>query len=100
PGRDEKILTDWNGLMLRAFADAAFCLGRDDYRQAAIENAEFLLNTMWDGRRLLHDFKDGRARFNGYLDDYANLADGLLSLYQTTFEERWLKRAESLVDLI
>ena len=100
PGRDEKILTDWNGLALRAFADAAAYLGRNDYRQIAVSNAEFIFRTLWDGTRLLHSFKDGRARFNAYLDDYANVADGLLSLYQLTFEEGWLKRAESLADLI
>jgi len=98
PGRDEKILTDWNGLALRAFADAAAYLGRDDYRQIAEANAEFIFKTLWNDNRLLHSFKDGRARFNAYLDDYANVADGLVSLYQLTFEERWLKRAETLVD--
>ena len=98
PGRDEKILSDWNGLMLRAFADAAFHLNREDYRQAAIANAEFTLNTMWDGTRLLHSFKDERARFNGYLDDYANFADGLLALYQATFDYRWLEQATAVVD--
>jgi uncharacterized protein YyaL (SSP411 family) len=100
PGRDEKILTDWNGLALRAFADAATYLGREDYRQIAESNAEFVFKTLWDGNRLLHNFKDGRARFNAYLDDYANVADGLLSLYQLTFEERWLERAEALADHI
>jgi uncharacterized protein YyaL (SSP411 family) len=98
PGRDEKILTDWNGLMLRAFAEAALYLNRDDYRQVAVANAQFLLDTLWDGQRLLHNFKDGRARFNGYLDDYANLADGLLALYGLTFEFRWLEHAIVLVD--
>jgi uncharacterized protein YyaL (SSP411 family) len=98
PGRDEKILTDWNGLMLRAFAEAALYLNRDDYRQVAVANAQFLLDTLWDGQRLLHNFKDGRARFNGYLDDYANLADGLLALYSLTFESRWLDYAMVLVD--
>ncbi len=98
PGRDEKILTDWNGLMLRAFADAAFVLNRDDYRQVAVDNAEFLLKSMWNGERLLHSYKDGRARFNAYLDDYANLADGLLALYQATFEDRWLQHASAIVD--
>jgi len=100
PGRDEKILTDWNGLALRAFADAAAFLGRDDYRAIAEANASFLFDKLWDGERLLHSFKDGRARFNAYLDDYANVADGLLSLYQLTFDERWLRRAESLADII
>jgi uncharacterized protein YyaL (SSP411 family) len=100
PGRDEKILTDWNGLALRAFADAAAFLGRDDYRKVAEANATFIFDKLWDGQRLLHSYKDGRARFNAYLDDYANVADGLLSLYQLTFDEQWLKRAESLAEII
>src|SRR6185503_11701422 len=91
PGRDEKILTDWNGLALRAFADAAAFLSRDDYRAVAEANAAFLLDKLWDGRRLVHSFKDGRARFNACLDDYADVADGLLSLYQLTFDEAWLR---------
>ncbi len=84
--------------MLRAFADAAFALDRGDYRKVAVENAEFLLATMWDGERLLHNFKDGRARFNGYLDDYANLADGLLAVYEFTFDYRWLEHTIAVVD--
>jgi uncharacterized protein YyaL (SSP411 family) len=100
PGRDEKILTDWNGLALRAFAEAAAYLGRDDYRRVAESNADFILTKLWDGNRLLHSYKDGRARFNAYLDDYANLADGLFSLYQLTFETRWLSEAERLCEII
>jgi uncharacterized protein YyaL (SSP411 family) len=100
PGRDEKILTDWNGLALRAFAEAAAFLGRDDYRKVAEANATFLFDKLWDGQRLLHSYKDGRARFNAYLDDYANVADGLLALYQLTFDEQWLRRAESLAEII
>jgi len=98
PGRDEKVLTDWNGLMLRAFAEAAAYLDRDDYRAVAEDNATFLLKTMWDGSRLLHSFKDGRARFNGYLDDYANLADGLFALYELTFDPKWLRSAVEIAD--
>jgi uncharacterized protein len=98
PGRDEKVLTDWNGLMLRAFAEAASYLGRDDYRAAAEANATFILTTLWDGSRLLHNFKDGRARFNGYVDDYANLADGLFALYELTFDTRWLDQAVRIAD--
>ena len=98
PGRDEKILTDWNGLMLRTYADAAAKLDRDDYRKIAESNAEFMLSVMWDGERLLHSFKDGEARFNAYLDDYANLADGLLGLYELTFEERWLDHSVRLAE--
>jgi uncharacterized protein YyaL (SSP411 family) len=100
PGRDEKILTDWNGLALRAFADAAAFLGREDYRRIAEANAEFIFKRLWDGQRLLHTFKDGRARFNAYLDDYANVADGLLALYQLTFEESWIRHAEALAGIM
>jgi uncharacterized protein YyaL (SSP411 family) len=98
PGRDEKVLTDWNGLMLRAFAEAAAYLGRDDYRAVAEANAGFILNTLWDGNRLLHSYKDGRARFNGYLDDYANLVDGLFALYELTFEYKWIEAAVKIAD--
>jgi uncharacterized protein YyaL (SSP411 family) len=98
PARDEKILTDWNGLMLGATARAAAHLGREDYRELAESNAGFLLETMWDGDRLLHAFKDGRARFNGYVDDYADLADGLTALYELTFNDRWLKAAVEIVE--
>jgi uncharacterized protein len=98
PGRDEKVLTDWNGLMLRAFAEAAAYLERDDYRAVAEANANFILNMLWDGNRLLHSYKDGRARFNGYLDDYANLADGLFALYELTFDYRWLDAAVRICD--
>src|SRR5207249_3018657 len=86
------------GLMLRAFAEAAAHFNRHDYRSAAETNAEFILTTMWDGTRLLHSFKEGRARFNGYLDDYANLIDGLFALYELTFEYKWLEHATQLTD--
>ena len=98
PGRDEKVLTDWNGLMLRAFAEAAGHFNRDDYRRVAESNADFILTTVWDGTRVLHSFKDGRARFNGYLDDYANLADALFALYELTFDYKWLEAATQIMD--
>jgi uncharacterized protein YyaL (SSP411 family) len=100
PGRDEKVLTDCNGMMLRSFAEAAAYLGHDDYRSIAESNASFILNTLWNGRSLLHNFKDGRSRFNGYLDDYANVADGLLALYQLTFDSKWLDHAVTIVDVM
>src|SRR5207247_10412258 len=84
PGRDEKVLTDWNGLMLRAFAEAAAYLGRHDYRAVAEANAHFILTTLWDGSRMLQFLKDGRARFNGYLEDYTNVFDGLFALSELT----------------
>jgi uncharacterized protein YyaL (SSP411 family) len=98
PGRDEKILTAWNGLMIRAFAEAAAILKRDDYRYRAELAADFVLNNVRSGDRLLRTYKDEQARLNGYLEDYAFLADGLLALYATTFEPRWLEEAHAIAE--
>ncbi len=98
PHRDEKILTDWNGLMLASMAEAASILERDDYLQAAIANASFLTKALYDGKTLRHSYKDGQAKGNGYLSDYALLCEGLLALYQATFEERWLIIAKNLAE--
>jgi uncharacterized protein YyaL (SSP411 family) len=96
PGRDEKVLTGWNGLMLRAFAEAGAALDRSDYREAAARNADFVLSKLRADGRLLRTYKDGRARLNGYLEDYAFYADGLVSLYEATFDPRWLREARRL----
>lgn len=98
PGRDEKILTAWNGLMLRSFAEAARYLSRPDYLQVAIGNANFLLERLRKNGRLLRTYKDGQARLNGYLEDYAFLADGLLALYEASFDPRWFIEARALMD--
>ncbi|MDP7260260.1 MAG: thioredoxin domain-containing protein, partial [Anaerolineales bacterium] len=100
PGLDDKIITAWNGLMLAAIAEAARVLDRADYRAAAIRNAEFMLE-MLRGRdgRLLRTWRAGRpAKLNAYLLDYACLAEGLLQLYQTTFDQRWYLAAHQLAD--
>jgi len=106
PARDEKILAGWNGLMLAAFAEAARVFKRDDYRAIAERNAEFIMREMRPSTalrsaqdaRLLRSWKDGVAKLNGYLEDYANLAEGLLALYETTFEPRWFIAARELAD--
>ncbi|MBV9454600.1 MAG: thioredoxin domain-containing protein [Rubrobacter sp.] len=100
PGRDEKVLAAWNGLMLRAFAFAACVLNREDYRRIAEKTASFLLDKLKVDTRLRRSYKDGRARFNGYLEDYACVADGLVALYEATFEVRWLAEAGALADAI
>ncbi len=99
PGLDDKILTAWNGMMLASLAEAARVLDRPDYRTAAVKNAAFLLTAMRtpDGR-LYRTHKDGKSKINAYLEDYANLIDGLLELYQTTFDERWFIEAHRLAD--
>ena len=99
PARDEKVLTSWNGLMLAAFAEAARAFGRDDYRAVAERNADFILTDLRDSRgRLLHSWKAGTARIGGFLEDYANLIEGLLALYQADFNERWFIAARELAD--
>ncbi len=98
PGRDEKILTSWNGLMLRSFAEAARYLNRPDYLQVASNNADFLLRSLRRDGRLLRTYKDGRAHLNGYLEDYAFLVDGLLALYEASFDVRWFNEARALMD--
>ena len=99
PSRDDKVVLSWNGLMLAAFAEAACALQRDDYMQVAERNARFLLGEMHDSEgRLLHVWKDGRSRLLAYLDDHADLADGLLALHQATLDDRWYLEAVDLAD--
>jgi uncharacterized protein len=96
PARDEKILTSWNGLMVRAVAEAARAFGNDRYRAAAVKSAEFLFKNVVSGGRVLRSYKDGRARITGYLEDYASLGLAALAVYEITFDERWLGRAREL----
>ena len=99
PGLDDKVVTAWNGLMLAAFAEAARVLGRDDYRAAAVASAEFLQRELTrPGVRLHRTWKGGRAKLNAFLEDYACAAEGLLELYQATFDERWFEAARGLAD--
>jgi hypothetical protein len=102
PGLDDKVLTAWNGLMLAAFAEAGHLLNRPDYTQVAVQNAEFLYQTMrGENGRLFRTWKAGfTARYNGYLEDYAYLADGLLALYQNGFDERWFTWAQELANIM
>ena len=98
PGRDEKVLTGWNGLMIRAMARAARALGRDGLTDSATRAMDFVRAHLWRDGRLLACYKDGRARFPAYLDDYAFLADGLLELLQVRWRSRDLALACDLAD--
>ena len=102
PGLDDKVLTSWNGLMLAAFAEAGRTLGRSDYVDAAVANAEFIRKTMRrESGRLFRTWKAGsEAKYNAYLEDYAYLAEGLLALYETTFDARWMDWARELTELM
>ena len=107
PARDDKVLTAWNGLMLRSLAEAAAVLEREDYARASVTAADFLLRELRQGDtgepsapagrgRVLRTWKAGQAKIDGYLEDYALLADALLAVYELTFDPRWLREAQAI----
>lgn len=98
PGRDEKVLASWNGLMLSSLAEAACALDRADYLAAAVANGSFLLKALVADRYLKHTCKDGQAKIEGYLQDYGLVIDGLLALHQATFSGEWLRQAIKLAE--
>ena len=100
PGLDDKVLTSWNGLMIGACAKAASGLGSDRYLQAAVRAAEFVLGHLHDpaGNRLRRRFRDGEARHEAHLEDYAFLVNGFLDLYEASLEVRWLRHAVFLTE--
>jgi uncharacterized protein YyaL (SSP411 family) len=102
PGRDEKVLTAWNGLMIAAFAQAAQALDEPGYAQTAARAAEFILKTMRspDGRLLRTWSAGSQAKLNAYLEDYSYLIDALVSLYEATFELGWLEAALDLASVM
>ncbi len=101
PGRDDKVLVSWNGLMIDAMAQAGAALDRSDYVEAAERAAEFVLSEMRDDRgNLLHSWRGRPAAIEAYLDDYAALAHALVTLYETDFQDRWIDEAIGLADEI
>ena len=94
PARDDKILTDWNGLMIFALAKGYQIFGEEKYLKAAEKAADFILKTLYiPGKRLLHRYRAGSAGIFGTADDYAFLIHGLIELYESGFELRYLKAA-------
>ena len=98
PDRDEKILGAWNGLMLASFSEAGVVLDRTDYLDAARKNADFILTKLKRDGLLLRTYKDGVSKFNAYLEDYAFISEGLLTLYEVTAEARWLDESLMLTE--
>jgi uncharacterized protein len=98
PFRDEKVIVAWNGLMMAAFAEAGAVLNETRYVEAARRNADFLLEDVRDGDRIFRTWKDGTAKLNGYIEDYANLCDGLLELYQVTGEQKYLDESIGIAE--
>ncbi len=100
PGRDEKILTSWNGLMIKGMAHAARVFGHEDWLASAQRACDFVRKTLWRDRRLLATYKDGRAHLNAYLDDYAFMLDALLELMQAQFRKADLDFANDLASVM
>ncbi len=102
PLLDDKVVTEWNGLMLIALAEAARALidetRAETYLQAAQQNADFLLTQLWDGAKLYRTWRQGQRGADGVLADYAALILGLLALYQTDFDLRWYRAARQLTE--
>jgi uncharacterized protein YyaL (SSP411 family) len=95
PGRDEKILTSWNGLMISGFVDGFRVTGNEKYLKGAVEAARFIWKMRKDGH-LMRVFNRGKSRVKGYSEDYAFFTQALIDLYEATFETEWLKEAEDL----
>ena len=90
PHKDDKVLTDWNGLMIAAMAKGYQVLGEGRYLTAAQKGAEFIRKNLFKEGALLHRYREGEGRFSGYLDDYAFLVFGLTELYESDLNPEWL----------
>jgi len=93
PLRDEKVITSWNGLMISAFARAGLILGNQQYTDCAIQAAQFILEQLYINNKLYRSYKDGQAKHNAYLEDYAFFISSLIDLYEATFDIAWLQKA-------
>jgi hypothetical protein len=100
PGRDDKVLTSWNALMIEGMARAANVFGRADWLASAARAVDFIQSRMWRDERLHATYKDGRAHLNAYLDDYAFLLKALLELLQAEYRSGWLAFAEDVAEAL
>jgi len=99
PGLDNKILASWNGLMLNGLCEAYRSFNKPEYLETALKNAGFILDNMADDEgRLSRIYKGDHNDHIAFLDDYANVIDGLIALYEVTFDEKWLQNARKLAD--
>ena len=100
PGRDEKILTGWNGLMITALATGYSLFREERILEAAVHCGEFIWKNLWQDGALFRVFKEGQVRVNGCLEDYAYLLEGFLALYEASFNTVWLERSTELADVM
>ena len=101
PALDDKIITSWNALMLKAYVDAYTIFDDQTYLDTALKNANFInTNVRSSDDRLSRSYKNGKASINGFLDDYAFTIEAFIALYQSTFDEKWLESAKKLTDYV
>jgi uncharacterized protein YyaL (SSP411 family) len=99
PGLDNKILASWNGLMLKGLCEAYRAFNKAEYLGLALKNAEFITNNLLSGAKLSRVYKkEGRTEMATFLDDYANVINGFIALYEVTFNEVWIIQAQKLAD--
>ncbi len=100
PNKDDKILTDWNGLMIAALAKAGRSFGKHEFSEAAEKSVEFIYQKMFDDNRLMHRFRGNHLAINANADDYSYLIFGLINLYETTFKPEYLSKAVELQKIL
>lgn len=99
PRLDDKCLTSWNAIMLKGFVDAYKALEEEKYLKLALQNANFIIKNLWSSEgNLLHNYKNQKSSINGYLEDYCFVIAAFVSLYEVTFDEKWLLNAKQLTD--
>jgi uncharacterized protein YyaL (SSP411 family) len=98
PGLDDKVLASWNGLLIKGLCDCYRATGHESTRELAIATGLFIAGKMTQKNKLWHSYKNGIATITGFLEDYAAVIEGYLALYQITFDEKWIDRAQLLTD--
>jgi uncharacterized protein YyaL (SSP411 family) len=99
PRLDDKCLTSWNAILLKGFAEAYKAFSHQNYLDIALRNAAFIIKKMWSEEgHLFRTYKNGKATINGYLEDYAHVIQGFITLYEATLDESWLQHAKQLTD--
>jgi len=99
PRLDDKTLTSWNAMMLKAYVDAYKVFGEEEYLETALKNANFISEKqLQKNGQLFHNYKDGKSSINGFLEDYAFAIEAFIDLYQVTLDKKWLTLSRSMAD--
>ncbi len=99
PRLDDKCLTSWNAIMLKGFVESYKAIGKPEYLNIALQNANFITKNLWSPEgHLFRTYKNGKATINAYLEDYAQVIQGFIALYEATLDEHWLQNAKQLTD--